>query len=115
MAIDWIARAMAMAGGSAKSVVCTDAASTPEGIRWNTGDGEVIGTLSAEDAKGGFYMVPSSTEGAEEEGRFERSLNGGPIIYMVENGSWAKVTTTEVDIREQAVRYLLSASGEEYT
>lgn len=104
-----------ISGGLAEPIDCVDAGTTPYGVVWNTGEGAVTGTLNTEDAESAFYFVPSSTTGTQAQGQYERSLTGGAIVYFPYGENWFKFTATEFDIREKAVRYLISASGDQYT
>ena len=82
----------------------SQASDTPLNIKWNDGTNDVTGTLTSQQVLANYgpkviFAIPTSAAGIQAEGQYERSLNGGRILYVFDSNTNAfiKITTTEFD------------------
>lgn len=102
---DEVARQMASDGVS--FTVCTDAASTPQGVTWDDHGTTITGTLVAStDTTGVFYLVPTTTAGGKDIFAEYVTVKQGNVY------SWEKIGTTDIDLSNLGdLAYKDSASG----
>ena len=102
-------------GGSLAFIKSTSAATTPEGVTWNDGQTQIVGTLQpSESTQGKIYLVPAKNTAQKDIfAEYTTVVISGsgteldPYVYI-----WERLGDTEIDFSSLgALAYKNNASG----